>query len=109
MEQNLPCFFLFAIILHPKQAAVPGAFTEVEHHLRSQALMFSHRRGPGCQVYHQVSKRTPPATDVFPLQSQFPHQTCADMCSWGILSLANDPISLSGGQTIDVFFWGVFL
>lgn len=27
----------------------------------------------------------------------FASGTCADMCSWGILSLGNDPISLSGG------------
>lgn len=26
----------------------------------------------------------------------FPHRVCVDMCSWGILSPANDPISTSG-------------
>lgn len=40
---NRSCFafFLFAIILDPKQADIPGAFFEGEHRHRSQALMFS--------------------------------------------------------------------
>lgn len=36
----------------------------------------------------------------------FPHRICVDMCSWGILSPANDPISASGvGGSVHVR-WG---
>lgn len=71
--------------------------------LRGQTLMFRGRGGSWLWGLSPGYSRSPPDTDVLQLQSQFPPQSCANMCSWGILSLANDPISLSAGG---VGVWG---
>lgn len=93
MEQTLLRNFLFTVILDP----IPGAFIEGEHKLRSQALMFRGRGGGlAARVVTGLTRVLLPSQMLSSCSPRCSNWTCADMCSWGILSLANDPISLSG-------------
>lgn len=91
-RESTPLWCLvFTIVLGCKQATFPGADIEGKHNLRSLALKCVRGCEVGVEVEGLVRRSDTrlaimllPPQMFLQLQSQFPHQTCADMCSWGI-------------------------